>query len=66
LSFSWYRPCKTTGDQQYESSNSLHKCPRNGRRLLDRIRSCAGPSYESIAEQYTSNAQGLAYLRDEF
>jgi hypothetical protein len=25
-----------------------------------------GLSYESIAEHYTSNAQELAYLRDEF
>lgn len=40
LSFSGYRPCKTTGDQQYESRNSLHKCPRNGRAYADLTRSC--------------------------
>jgi len=67
LRFSRYRPGKTTGDQQYESRKSLHKCPRNGRaycRSYTKLR--PGPSCESIAEHYTSNAQELAYLRNEF
>jgi len=40
LSFSRYRPCKTKGDQQYESRNSFHKCPRNARAYADLTRSC--------------------------
>jgi hypothetical protein len=40
LTFGWYRPCKTTGDQQYESRNSLHNVPRTEEPTADLTRSC--------------------------
>jgi hypothetical protein len=40
LTFGRYRPCKTTGDQQYESRNSLHNVPRTEEPTADLTRSC--------------------------
>jgi len=40
LSFSRHRPCKTTGDQQYESRTSLHNLPGTQEPTADLTRSC--------------------------
>src|SRR5580704_10063895 len=63
LSVSRYRPCETRGDQQYESSNSLHDVPgtQEPTPILHEVAS--GPQLRIIAEHYTSNAQELAYCR---